>query len=334
MASVIAGAVRMPGMDSEHDKLLQTLDAVIAAAGDSVRDDLPESWRGMVGSRTDAFNHVATPASLNIFLFHQSVSADTKAISTVDIKGLDHSQFDYDLLINRNVSIALWSNPGSRVILVTDDQFLPKGITDPRVSIVRLPLAVGEPMFERVVSMLSYVESNAFLAPTIFLDSDAFLLRYCAGFFLSQFDIGVTYRDIGGQMPINEGVIFANTLDRDAVRRFFRRYLATYLQLEGHPVVRETYGNVRRWRGGQLSINAASGGLARYAAGVSRMATGGRLACLPCSRYNFSPDSEHEIGPAMLARALILHLKGNRKPWLDRMVEVLALNGYRELIRS
>jgi hypothetical protein len=321
-------------LETDSDKALRTLDAVIAAARESINDDLPAEWRAKITERAIEFNAVATPASLNVFLFHQSVSASAKVVSTVDIKGLDHSQFDYESLIKRNISIGLWSNPGSRVVLVTDSQFLPNGINDSRVSVVRLPLTNDEPMFERVVSMLAYVESLAFAAPTIFLDSDAFLIRYSAGFFSSRFDVGVTYRDIGKQMPINEGVIFANVENREAVRQFFRRYLATYLKLERHPVVIDTYGNVRRWRGGQLSINAASGGLARYASGIFPMPTGGRLAYLPCSRYNFSPDSGHEISPEILSRALVLHLKGNRKPWLDRLVEVLALNGYRESIQS
>jgi hypothetical protein len=334
MAAVRAGAMMSTYVETKRDKVRRTLDAVITAARESVSDHVPIEWREKVAARVTSFDAVAAPALLNVFLFHQSVSADAKVVSTADIKAIDHSQFDYDLLIKRNVSIALWSNPGSRVTLVTDAAFLPKGIDDPRVSIVRLPLVNGEPMFERVVAMLAYVESAAFTAPTVFLDSDAFLIRYAAGFFSSIFDVAVTYRDIVGLMPINEGVIFANTQDREAVRRFFRRYLATYLQLERHPVVRETYGNVRRWRGGQLSINAASGGLARYAAGIRAMASGERLACLPCSRYNFSPVSGQEIGPAMLSRALVLHLKGLRKPWLDLMVEVLALNGYRESIRS
>ena len=317
-------------VETASDKLLRTLDSVITAARESVDNELPDEWRVRVAKRVVAFDAVATPAAMNVFLFHQSVSTDTKAVSTVDINGLDHSQFDYDLLIKRNVSIALWSNPGSRVVLVTDSAFLPNGFDDPRVSIVRLPLVNGEPMFERVVSMLAYIESDAFTAPTIFLDSDAFLIRYAAGFFSTGFDVGVTYRDIGGQMPINEGVIFANDQDLEAVRKFFRRYLATYLRLERHPVVCEIYGNVRRWRGGQLSINAVSGGFARYAAGISSMAMGGQLAFLPCSRYNFSPDSEEEINSSMFTRTLVLHLKGNRKPWLDRMIGVLSLNGYRE----
>ncbi len=174
-------------VETESDKLLRTFDAVITAARESINNEVPDEWRARVATRVVEFNAVSAPAALNVLLFHQSVSADTKAVSTVDIKGLDHSRFDYDLLIKRNVSIALWSNPSSRVMLVTDAAFLPDGFDDPRVSIVRLPLANGEPMFERVVSMLAYVESAAFTAPTIFLDSDAFLIRLRRRIFLDRF---------------------------------------------------------------------------------------------------------------------------------------------------
>ena len=315
---------------NDAEKLLAAVNAVIAAARESVCDDLPEEWRHIVTERAQKFTALARPSRLNVFLFHQSVSGKAQAVNTIDIQGLDHSRFDYDLLIRRNVATALWSNPGSRVILVTDDFFMPAGIDDYRVSIIRLPLAVDEPMFERVVAMLSYVESTAFNAPTVFLDSDAFLIRHCAGLFSNDFDVAVTYRDIPTQMPINEGVILVNDQDRESVRRFFRRYLATYLKLEQHPVVLETYGTVRRWRGGQLSINAISGGRQRYSASIVDAGFVSRLAYLPCSRYNYSPDQEGEINPSVLARALVLHLKGSRKPWLDRMVGVLGASGFFE----
>ena len=70
-------------------------------------------------------------------------------------------------------------------------------------------------MFERVVTMASYVRSCCFSAPTIFLDIDAFLIRPVFGIFRSDFDVGLTHRHIVGQMSINEGVIFANTKNRD-----------------------------------------------------------------------------------------------------------------------
>jgi hypothetical protein len=219
------------------------------------------------------------------------------------------------------------------VILVTDGEFMPEGIPDKRVSIVRTEMTPGEPMFQRVVSMLAYSESAAFNTPTVFLDSDAFLIRNTCGLFANDFDIGVTYRDIGGQMPINEGVILAGHRDPESVRRFFRSYLATYLRLERHPLVTSAYGNVRRWRGGQLSINAVSGGWVRYAATIARGPFGGRIAYLPCSRYNLTPAEEGEIQAPMLTRALVLHLKGSRKPWLNRMTDVLETQGYYDVMR-
>jgi len=315
---------------ADREKTLNTVNAVIAAAQESVRDQLPDNWSRIVSERAQKFASAAKASRLNVFLFHQSVSGQAQVVNTIDIKGLDHGKFDYDLLIRRNIAIALWSNPGARIILVTDDAFIPQGIDDERVSIVRLSLVDGEPMFERVVAMLAYAESAAFTAPTIFLDSDAFLIRHCAGLFANEFDVAVTYRDISGQMPINEGVILVNDCDQESVRRFFRCYLATYLTLEQHPLVVETYGNVRRWRGGQLSINAVSGGRQRYAASIVAANFNARIAYLPCSRFNYSPDQEGEINPTMLARALVLHLKGNRKPWLDRMVAALGSFGFFE----
>jgi hypothetical protein len=308
--------------------IIRATDALIAAARESRRSDLDEDWQRLVRARAERFSEVAAPTSLNVFLYHQTVSKESARVNTFDINNLDHSAFDYEALIRRNISIALWSNPGCRVILATDGAFVPQGVTDPRVSVVRVDLAAGEPMFQRVVTMLAYVESAAFTAPTVFLDSDAFLLRSACGVFSNDFDIGVTYRDIGGQMPINEGVILANARDAECVRRFFRSYVATYLNLERHPLVVSTYGNVRRWRGGQLSINAVSGGWNRYAASIADGDFGGRMAYLPCSRYNLSPVEEGDIQAPVLKRALVLHLKGSRKPWLDRMTDLLVAQGY------
>jgi hypothetical protein len=311
--------------------IIRLTDALIVAARESRRSDLDKVWQEEVRARARKFSETATRGSINVFLYHQTVSQKSANVNTFDIKNLDHSAFDYDALIRRNISVALWSNPGCRVILATDREFMSRGITDSRVSVVRLDLAAGEPMFQRVATMLAYVESTAFTAPTIFLDSDAFLLRAACGVFANDFDVGVTYRDIGGQMPVNEGVILANARNPECVGRFFQTYLATYLNLERHPLVTSTYGDVRRWRGGQLSINAVSGGWSRYAASIADGDFGGRLAYLPCSRYNLSPAEEGDIQASVLRRALVLHLKGSRKPWLDRMTELLVAQGYFDL---
>ena len=65
-------------------------------------------------------------------------------------------------------------------------------------------------------------------------------------------------------MSINEGVIFANTQNRDLVIKFFDSYLASYLAAEKSEQVAKIYQNIRRWRGGQLAINAAAGGYQFY----------------------------------------------------------------------
>ena len=76
-------------------------------------------------------------------------------------------------------------------------------------------------MFERVLTMNSYVHSDLFNSPTIFLDIDAFLIRPVNDVFLEDFDVGLTHRHIVGQMAINEGVVMANNKNSKPVRSFF-----------------------------------------------------------------------------------------------------------------
>ena len=82
--------------ESDSDKLLRTVSAVIGAARESVRDELPLDWQQRVAERAVNFASAAQPSRLNIFLFHQSVSGQAETINTVDIKGLYHSRFYYD----------------------------------------------------------------------------------------------------------------------------------------------------------------------------------------------------------------------------------------------
>lgn len=303
---------------------------MLAAAGRCASGArLDSEWARKLSDRAALISKSAVKSRLNIFLFHQTVPKEASVISTPDIKGLDHGAMDYESLLRLNISIALWSNPNCRLLLFTDKTFLANYPAPPRVSIIRLDLAAAEPMFERVVTMAAYVASQAFTAPTIFLDSDAFLIRPLANLFNNEFDVAVTYRDNPGMMPINEGVIFANDLNLDATRRFFERYLATYLGLEKSSDVVAAYGNIRRWRGGQLSINGVSGALSRYARG-STLTTeeAARLAYLPCSQYNLSDISEQEVASPLINRCGVLHLKGNRKSWLDRLKMVLQSEGF------
>ncbi len=290
---------------------------------------LSSDWKKILEDRSkqiDIDNNFET--SLNIVIFHVKVPQHATKINTPDIRGGDQSKIDYEGLLHFNIKTALWAEPNARVIVLTDNEFIPKFEGTERVKIVRLSVNPVEPMFERVVSMASYVQSRCFSAPTIFLDIDAFLIRPICDLFKSNFDIGLTHRHIVGQMSINEGVIFANTRNRDSVKKFFHSYLASYLAAEESQEIKRIYQNIRRWRGGQLAVNSAAGGFQFYSTSLNVTEYGTKIAYLPCSKYNLSQIDEREVTKKLRDRCCVLHLKGNRKGWVNKMTSSLSAFGF------
>ena len=144
-------------------------------------------------------------------------------------------------------------------------------------------------------------------------------------------DFALTYRG-GGLMPINEGVFFANARDVAAVGRFFDHYLLIYRQLLEDPVVTKTYGDVRRWRGGQLSLNAIACPLGLPSSLDKACFLGAMLEYHPCSELNFSFDYDlKELSKEELLTKSIIHLKGGRKSLLDHLVELQSENNVNRL---
>ena len=267
----------------------------IDAARECRTVELSDEWVSCLENRADKMKIQNNfEASINIVVFHVKVPSHATKINTPDIKGGEQSGIDYEGLLEFNIKTALWAEPNARVILLTDHEFVPELQERDRLEIVRLDVNSTEPMFERVVTMASYVRSHCFSAPTIF-DIDAFLIRPVFGIFKSDFDVGLTHRHIVGQMSINEGVIFVNTLNRDAVIKFFDSYLASYLAAEKVEQVAKIYQNIRRWRGGQLAINAAAGGYQFYSTSLDITEYGTKIAYLPCSKYNLSQIDEREV---------------------------------------
>lgn len=267
-------------------------------------------------------------SSLNVVIFHIKVPDHSSKINTPDIKGGDQSTIDYEGLLNLNIKVALWSEPRANIVILTDYEFVPDLKDTERLHVLRFDVNPTEPMFERVVSMASYVRSSCFTSPTVFLDIDAFLIHPVAKVFNSLFDIGLTHRHIVGQMSINEGVIFANNRDPYAVKKFFDSYLASYLEAEKSQKLAKIYQNIRRWRGGQLAINAAAGGHQFYSTSLEKTEYGTNIAYLPCSKYNLSQITEVEVTDALRQRCCVLHLKGNRKGWIERLERNLGKLGF------
>jgi len=257
---------------------------------------------------------------INIFTFHTSVPESASKISLPDV-AIDHGAVDYDVICEEMIRSALAFQPDAHVFFVTDADTMPR-LAHPRVSVIRLPLQREFPMYERVQAMWAYAHSSLYQKPTVFLDSDAFINKDINWVFHKDMDLAVTYRG-GGLMPINEGVFFTNARDTAAVARFFDNYLLVYRRLLSDPVVTEIYGDVRRWRGGQLSLNAIACPLGLPSSLDKAFFLGASIEYHPCGELNFSFDYDlKQIAKDELSTKSIIHLKGGRKVLLDNLVDI------------
>ncbi|HET6159646.1 MAG TPA: class I SAM-dependent methyltransferase [Dongiaceae bacterium] len=308
------------GTQKAADQNTLDLDALITIARAERSGEIAPATASRLAQFQAAFDAAtapATPPTAICFAFHASVPPAEAAVKYRDV-AIDHSKFDYERIVRHCIAAGLAAQPGARFILATDSQFL-SGLSHPALTIVRLPLDLASPMYERVVAMCAFVRSRQFSAPTAFLDSDAFLNAPIASLFQGHFDIGATYRADPGLMPINEGVIFANSRNKDLVRGFFAGYLGTYDRLCQNATVTGYYGNVKRWRGGQLSLNALACPPGVPSELDSAKAFGARIRYYPCSIFNFSIEMDRSYSGRQLDVKAVLHLKGSRKAVLDQI---------------
>lgn len=274
-------------------------------------------------------NAASVPANggINLFAFHVDVPADYRVINYVDVKH-DHGLFDYKILASHLVWSTSLFNPGTGMIFVTDAKWdIPVNHKD--LVIVRLPLETSAPMFERVKAMTAYVNSKSFSRNTLFLDTDAFPNREISSVFSAEFNVGVTYRTVPGFMPINEGVIFCSVIDREAAKRFFWAYLATYERLIADPAIKKYYGDIKRWRGGQLALSALASP-AQSTAEVNFLDVEGvRVRLFPCDEYNYAVTKPIPRGGRTLNQKYVLHLKGDGKKFIDSLVNYQQHHAHR-----
>jgi hypothetical protein len=264
---------------------------------------------------------IATPRAtpVNIFVYHYPVPAEASRISYADIR-MDQGAFDYDRIIEHCLIAALSRGSDEHVYLVTSPEF-GRQFRHPRLAVVELAVDPIAPMYERVRAMAAYMRSTAFDADTVFLDGDAFANRSLRPVFQCPFDVAVTYRGDAGLMPINEGVIFAQHTRREAAAAFFDSYVATYDRLIGHPPIVAHYGDIRRWRGGQLSLNALTCPLGAASEVDEAEVFGAQVRYLPCHGFNFSMEAGQKYSAEELDTKYVLHLKGPRKSFLDSIAK-------------
>lgn len=303
-------------------RAFNTMEGLMDYANARVSDSLPPALAARVDALAARFDAAAAnlpAAPLTVVIFHLALTEETRRIEYIDIQA-DQGEFDYGPVLRHAFHVARAFNPDCRIIFITGEND-DTGFAPPDVVVVRLPLDPAHLMYERVVAAHAYMQSSAFAGHTAFLDSDAFVNRPLAPLFRLPFDVGVTFRNDVGLMKINEGVIFAAHRPGLKARAFFNRYLASYEVLRQDPEIIGLYRDIRRWRGGQLSLSAVAHLPGMVSETDSCDIAGAVVRYLPCSLCNFLIRPNEQYAPEVLKRKYILHLKGGSKANLDITVD-------------
>jgi len=304
-------------------KSLENIDNLIQYASTKTTDLLNQDTEESILEMVDLFNLLDNSKStaLNIFVYH----TDMKGASKLQYKdvALDLGSYDYTLVLRYFINAVNRWQPNAKIFLVTDANSDLFGQFKDEVFTIGLNVSIEQPMYERTRAMCAYVYSNAFNANTLFLDSDAFLNSTLDEVLESEFDIAITTRDTPGLMPVNEGVIVANANNKDRVRNFFRRYVATYDKLADDSSIANYYENIKKWRGGQLTLNAISYGAFPYSPYRIIDTDGSSIKVLPCDPYNYSWEYSEKIDAQEISRKKVIHVKGGRKSSLNQINTVL-----------
>jgi len=264
-----------------------------------------------------AVNKRAKKPQSIVFVFHCILPEDSTKISYRDISG-DQARSDYEDMIGFNANLCCHTNPESLWLLITDAKFCPaiNGYESlesrGQVAIARLPLNPYQLMFERVLSMYAYRMGEGINYNTSFVDGDAFLMQSLEPIWRGKSNVYLTYRRLAGLMPVNEGVFHVRAGAEGL--EFSRNHLAQYEFVENLDSVREFYGSdIRRWRGGQLSLNSLAQIMLRSSLKTSESR---HLCMLPCFYHNATPTPGLAFN---VAEKCVVHLKGNMKESLNKL---------------
>ena len=203
------------------------------------------------------------------------------------------------------------------IILCTDKKtFIPNNLV---INIIRLNFDQNLPMYSRNMLMKLYVRSKHFYQNTIFLDWDIILNFDLDEIFENyNFDIGLTRRSDNKMMPINEGVIFAKYNRKNKVVSFFNKLNSIYVNFASNRILKFVYGNIKQWRGGQLSLAK----IIQWKNTQNKLIINeNEYLILDTLIYNFT--SINDISENDLRLKKIVHLKGWVKNYMYEIYKVL-----------
>lgn len=162
-------------------------------------------------------------------------------------------------------------------------------------------------MLERLRCQISVLEQLPTTEQVCLLDTDTLILKPLRHIFAYDFDVAVTIRDkprlhFEFTMPYNNGVIFVNLKNRNAVLAYFQAVMS---ETEKMPA------KYHAWSGNQFAVRKLLG---TCESNRTLRIANTKVRVLPCSSFNFTPVSDSDA----LDGVFILHFRGDAKPLMER----------------
>ncbi len=302
----------------------QDVEALIRYASGMMCEQISEQTKIHISRMIDMFNVARNRANslLNIFVYHTNMGTAGQ-LQYKDV-GLDLSKYNYEFVVQTFIAAVNRWRPDANIYIATNCDSSLFTFSGNNVKVIGLDVDATTPMFERVNAMCAYVFSQAFDADTLFLDSDAFLNAKFEDILNGDYDVAITTRPNQGLMPVNEGVIVAKVDRKEQVQTFFSRYVGTYEKLIDDETVKSYYGDIRKWRGGQLTLNAITRQASPFTPYRNINIQGVSVRALPCDPFNYSWDYGQSVNVNELKEKYVIHVKGGRKEAVKEISKVIA----------
>ncbi len=211
---------------------------------------------------------------------------------------------EYMSMIDMMFASARLMDRSARTVVLTDNNTDFGQCRTPIDAIVRTDVDAGKLMLERTRSQLRYIETSAFAAPIVILDSDILINAPLQKIFDIDFDVALTWRESKVQ-PINGGFLILNNQRPDVSRHFFQKFCSLYV---------ERYADQAAWYGDQLALRDCVGLPLKQMRERNLVDVEGcRILLLPCDSHNFSPVNRYTEIQADWPEKVVLHFKGDRK---------------------
>ncbi len=260
----------------------------------------------------------------DIVMFHSQLN-ESSIIKYKDIdKSFDLQEYNYNEIIKTNIDYLSKSDKVNKIFLFSNHHF--EISKSEKINIIDTKIDTKKLMYERVLSMYSFIKSNLFLNNTCIIDTDVFINFDKLKIFNRNFDIALTHRPTRTLMPINEGVILVKKNPNSNVKVFFENYLKIFSIISKSREVKSFYGDdINKWRGGQLSLNVLSKSSESIFKDYEIIEVyKNKVLILPTFHFNFTPTLLKDYTLEYLRNKSIIHYKGSTKKYLKDFKEIYS----------